>query len=458
VAIAASAVEHLETSWQKWFPVLIVTTWVLTPEVRRLIDWQIGFNSLSIITLLPIIVLLPAAGIFVRRQRLRIPRDFGIVVALWSVGFLYAFLVAWLSGGIFGGTFELMLFCAPLLLALWLTSKDPLAARRAFDRFAGAALWLGVTTSVYGIYQFIAPPPWDVAWADNSGLGSIGQPVPFGLRIFGTMNSPGVLSDFLAMVILLTLHRLERKTMWLLAPLLLCTVALALTFGRTGWLELAVGFVVYIILSPRRATALMTVLVVSLLTFGLATNLSLITGDPTSNSAVTSRLLTFNDIGEDDSAMDRQRQSSIALRQAMAEPLGQGLGTEGTATKLSSSASTTVLDNGDLTRLLEMGDFGFLLYILSLVGGLTISLARLPAAYAVRHTDSAAAPLIATAIGIQVALLGADLSGDHHSALMAVVFWLVIGLMSTMPRERPRGELALSSLSRDRHLGGPAPA
>jgi hypothetical protein len=436
--------QSLDTPWQKWFPTVVVAVWVLTPEVRRLIDWQLGFNSLNVISLIPIAVLLPAGAIILARKRLHLSRDFGIVVILWSVGFLYAFLVACLSGGVFGGTYELMLFCAPLLIGLWLTTMDSAAARRVFDRFARAALWLGLVTSVYGIFQFIAPPPWDVVWVDNSGLVSIGQPVPFGLRIFGTMNSPGVLSDFLAMSILLTLYRLKRNTGWLLVPMFLSTTGLALTFGRTGWLELAVGCAVYVALSPKRAAALATIVGAFLLTLGLAANLSAITGDSTSNNAVISRISTFGDITEDDSALDRQRQSSIALRQAASEPLGQGLGTEGTATKLSASGSTTVLDNGYLTRLLEMGDFGFALYIASLLGGLVISFARLPAAYAARERDSAAAPLIATAIAIQVALLGADLSGDHHSALMAVVFWLVLGLVSTMPRERAASELGFN--------------
>ncbi len=427
-----------DTLWQRWFPWVLVSLWVLTPEARRLIDWQIGFNSLSILSLIPILSMLPLVGIFFGSKRITLPRDFAAIVVLWVGGFAYALLVAFLSGGLLGALYDATLFCVPVMVGLWLTTMDAGAARRVFDRFAWAALVLGTITSVYGVLQFIAPPPWDVAWVYNSELGSIGQPVPFGLRIFATLNSPGVLSDFLAMTILLTLHRMRSTTIWLIAPLFCCTLALALTFGRTGWLELAVGFVVYSVLSPRRAPALATVGAAAVLTLLLGANLSLITGDASSNAQLQNRLSTFNNIQNDESANDREQQTSVAMRQALAEPLGQGLGTIGTATKLSSAGSTTVLDNGYLMRFLEMGVFGFSLYIAALVGALICSLARLPSVYARRDTDPLAAPLLATSIAIQVALIGADLSGDHHSALLAIVFWLVLGLTSTIRKDAVR--------------------
>jgi putative inorganic carbon (HCO3(-)) transporter len=445
---------HTEPRWQRWYPGMLLTLWVLIPELRRLVDWQVGFNSLPVINLIPIIALVPLFFIFPRRKNMTFSRDFMLVTCLWLVAFGYSLLVAFLSGGLLSAVYAFALFCLPLLVGMWLGVVRPAVSRRIFARFVSAAIVLGALTSAYGIFQFVAPPAWDVAWVINSGLGSIGQPYPFCLRIFGTMNSPGVLGDFLAVVIVLTVHRLRGRSLWLIVPLLICTAALTLTFDRTAWLETALGLVVYIVLSPRRLPAVGSIGVTVLLTLGLALNLSLITGDPTSNTQLLSRLGTLNDLQNDSSAADREQETSTALREALSEPLGQGLGTVGTATKLSAAGSTTVLDNGYLMRFLEMGVFGVLCFLAAVIGGCVLAFNRLRAAYAAR--DETAAAFIATSLAIQVAFIGAELSGDHHSALMGIVFWLVIGFASTQARE-PRS-VTFESLGREPIRSRPAQA
>jgi hypothetical protein len=129
-----------DTLWQRWFPWVLVSLWVLTPEARRLIDWQIGFNSLSILSLIPILSMLPLVGIFFGSKRITLPRDFAAIVVLWVGGFAYALLVAFLSGGLLGALYDATLFCVPVMVGLWLTTMDAGAARRVFDRFAWAAL------------------------------------------------------------------------------------------------------------------------------------------------------------------------------------------------------------------------------------------------------------------------------------------------------------------------------
>ena len=46
---------------------------------------------------------------------------------------------------------------------------------------------------LYGMYQFVSPPLWDINWMQRSGMTTIGRPVPFEVRVFGTMHSPGIL-------------------------------------------------------------------------------------------------------------------------------------------------------------------------------------------------------------------------------------------------------------------------
>jgi hypothetical protein len=80
-----------------------------------------------------------------------------------------------------------------------------------------------------------------------------------------------------------------------------------------------------------------------------------------------------------------------------------------------------------------MGVFGALLYFAALVVGLVSTVTRLAAVY--RSRNEAAAAVAATCVAVQVALIGAELSGDHHSSLMGILFWLVVGVSSTL-RER----------------------
>ena len=45
--------------------------------------------------------------------------------------------------------------------------------------------------ALYGVYQFVRIPAWDAAWMINADLKSIGSPMPYLVRVFGTLNTPG---------------------------------------------------------------------------------------------------------------------------------------------------------------------------------------------------------------------------------------------------------------------------
>ena len=62
-------------------------------------------------------------------------------------------------------------------------------------------------TGLYGMYQFVSPPLWDINWMQRSGMTTIGRPVPFEVRVFGTMHSPGILASFLVIPLVLWLAR-----------------------------------------------------------------------------------------------------------------------------------------------------------------------------------------------------------------------------------------------------------
>ena len=429
----------VDTLFERWYPGLLLSLWVLVPEVRRLVDWQVGFNRLPVIQLIPIVALLPLAAVVARTARQRVSYGFKIAAWLWVAGFGYALLLGCLAGRLFGAVYECSLFILPLLIGVWLATMAPARARRIFERFVDAALWLAVITSLYGIYQYIAPPPWDAYWMVNSGLASIGNPYPFEVRVFSTLNAPLPFADFIAITILLALHRLRLKNIWLIVPLLVCIAALILSLVRTAWLEVAVGVIVFVCLSPRRAVVAGTTVFALVLTFFVATNLALITGNPQVANEVQDRLATFNDLQNDASADSRVNGSATTLHQSLEEPLGTGLGYSAGAklagARTVTAASTYGADNGFLERFLEMGVFGFALYLASIGASFVLSFTGLRRSLAAG--DDASATLFATFISIQVGLMGANSSADALLSLMAIFYWMVAGLSSTLTSELP---------------------
>src|SRR5450631_1217189 len=135
-------------AWLRLYPPFLLALWVFMPEVRRLVDWQVGYNSLPIVNLIPIVALIPLLPVCLAARRVRRATDFSIAVALWACAFGYALLVGCLSGALFGALYELTLYGLPALAGIWLAAVNRPAALRLFGRIAGWSLWLAVATSL----------------------------------------------------------------------------------------------------------------------------------------------------------------------------------------------------------------------------------------------------------------------------------------------------------------------
>jgi putative inorganic carbon (HCO3(-)) transporter len=429
-----------------WWIALDMLLWVGVPEVRRLLDWDHGFNSLPIMNLLPLLFLLPLAVLVLLDGSLaRLRGSLRLLVYLWLASFGYALVVGVLGGSLLGAVYQFAQFVLPLGLGVLLATRagSPLPV---FVHLSRVTLWLGVATSFYAIYQYVSPPPWDVYWVNNSGLVTIGTPEPFGLRAFGTLNSPVTLADYLTISVLLTLPRLRISRWPLLVALVPCTVALALTFVRASWIALIVGFVVYAIFSPRRGPALAAVASVAAAVFGIFASSPALYGSSILTQQVQTRLQTFGDLEHDASAQDRQSEASVAFREARMDPFGQGLGALGTATKLGNNEAATTIDNGYLERLLEMGIIGFAGYISVTVIALAATLKLLTSG----ALDGETAAVVAGSLALQIALATLDLSSDHHAGLMGVAFWCCVAIVlqlcpsaEAVRSARPLGRVAI---------------
>lgn len=433
----------------RWYFPFALALWSLAPGLRRLVDWQFGHGSTSVIIALPLIALLPLIVPVVRNASSpKLSLAFKALSYFWLFGFLYALVVAFASGGKLGALYQFINFVFPLVCGLWLLTR-PTPRDESFEQLTTTFLWLGGILGVYGIYQFVAPPPWDVAWVNNTNINSIGVAQPYGLRVFSTLNSPGTASFFFTFAVLLNLHKLSLRRPLVLLPVACSIAALALTNVRSAWLALAVGAVVYLVLSPKRGPALGALAVLSLVTIIAGLNASTLLGSQDVTSQLLTRLNSFSDVDSDDSLNDRKRESAAALQEGLSEPLGQGLGTVGTATKLSDSGSSSdqlTLDNGYLSRFVEMGIAGLIGYLFTLGAGLLLAARALARAASLK--DAAWQQIAVTALAVQLALVGLDLSGDAHSAMSGVVFWVLLALTLRTDADDPSGAVAASRTQR----------
>ncbi|MBC5798678.1 MAG: O-antigen ligase family protein [Candidatus Eremiobacteraeota bacterium] len=412
---------------------IIVAAWAFVPEVRRVADWIAGTGSFQVINLIPLILMLPLFWQALKRRRYGGHMNF--VLGAWAISFGYALFVALSSGNLFPAFYDLALFCIPTLAGLWVINAS-LRRHELFEVLTTASLTIATIVSLYGLYQYARPTPWDVAWVHNSDLTSIGVAAPFQLRIFATLNSPGTLAAFLVFAILTPLHRVTTRR-WLMLPLLLCTFALGFSLVRTSYLAVALGTIVYCVFCTQRRQLIGVGSVFAVIVLLVGIGLPFIYGSESgATNLLTSRLSTLGDVQNDPSAIARANETKNAFNQAIEEPLGQGLGTVGTSTKLSTSGRSTVLDNGYLSRWLELGSVGFAAYLVALVAALLFSVHRWVQAR--RFGDPAEQiDLIATAIAVQVALMGAELGEDAHLAVLGVYFWLMVGLALKGAARRP---------------------
>jgi len=428
----------------RWYATLVLATWVLAPEVRRIVDWQSSFHALSIFSVLPLLSLMPAVFVLPSAWS-RIGTAYRQVSWLWFIAFGYAFIVAFVSGSAFSALYDLAQFLVPFFLGIILAASADEDIQVVYERNVNSILWLAAITSVYGIFQYISPPPWDVYWAQQANVES-GQGITasFNFRIFGTLNSTGPLSNFLNFAILLNVPRLRLSRWWVGILLVPSVIALVLTEVRAEWLALALGIVVFSLLSPKRGSVLVTLGgVVAIFIVAGSVLLSVVNSEGASATVynLSRRISTFGAISSDASAISRQDQTNVAVKEGMTEPLGQGLGASGNSTKLAGGTGAGI-DNGFASRFYEMGVIGFIVYEIALLVGMFTTF-RMYRRY-IRGQNVWAANFMAVAVAGQVVLFISEIDADHHSALTALFFWFTLFIASgfTAPsggRAQPMG-------------------
>jgi putative inorganic carbon (HCO3(-)) transporter len=407
----------MSAMWRYFYATL--TMFIVAPELRRVQDLLIGFSSAQILSVVPYLMLIPFFYAVIANGRLRrLPRWLGIVSFLWVSGFAYGMYIAVLNNNAASGLYTFMEFVSPLPLGLWLATEE-LPPGVAAERFTSFLFRLTTIISIYGVIQWIFVPPWDAVWINQlitQGMLSVGTAHPFELRVFSTLNAPGIFGNFIALVAILALPRLTLKRPWFVAEFAIWMLAFALSLVRTGWIMFAIGALVYCVMTRRFKVIAIMLSIGMLITIGLS---SLDPSNPLV-SVLANRFATLTDIKNDVSYNARSDLYAQLLPTVVQTPIGVGLGTFGTASKISNSGA--MIDSGIIARFLEMGWGGASMFFaaLFLCSNHTFDQFILSE----NHHQYRKRDNFAVLLAMQVAMIFLDFSGESYLGLLGLMFWI----------------------------------
>jgi hypothetical protein len=332
----------------------------LTPEVRRFADFFNGtFNPTSIIMATPMIASgIAGLSLVLNYKSLGQRRALPLVMMLMALAYGYA--IGIVQFGIMPATFTLLSWVQPIFIA-WQIMLNwriyPTYRRVLFKTFVWGTLLMGL----YGIYQYVAPPPWVVFWMVQSGMDtSSGSPVPFGLRICSTMNSTGPFSVTIMVGLLISLAAPGKTKIFAGVAGI---PALLFTAVRTSWGGLVIGLIYP--LAMLDAKSRMKLIMAAVCFMGLCSPMLLFdqVTDP-----IVKRMATIGDLKNDNSFQARSGFYTGFSTFAEQSFAGHGLGSTGLGAKLASDPSQILMtvDSGVVEIVWVLGWPGSLLYFTAL--------------------------------------------------------------------------------------------
>jgi hypothetical protein len=321
---------------------------MLTPLVRRLVDYRAGWIPATAVLLAPFLATGVTAMPLLSRWKDYLDRRFAPFLLVISAT-VYGLGVGFLQHNrAFSISFGLLNLMVPLCFAMYLTNNEAefgeiyLAVESTFVRCL-------VLTSFYGIYQFFRITPWDALWMENAGLYSIGFPAPMQVRVFSTLHSPQTFASFLVVGILFAVQSRSRLRYVAIPAGML---ALALTLARTAWLGLAVALVYLLFLSTRRQRLVLAIIAASCLAlFALAFQV------PEVGDLIQKRVASMTD-SQDASLSGRTSGYGGTFQTMLSAPFGQGVGFSESDPD-SPAQKGTALGAGDSSIVAILFNFGF---------------------------------------------------------------------------------------------------
>jgi hypothetical protein len=392
--------------------------WLFSPEVRRLVDFQTHFHTVSPVMLSPLLVTIFALIAVLRRPRILIHRSI-LPFSLVALVTLLAFVVGVLNNGFLPSAYQWGSWLEPLFFGIFLIADTNLAQenRRAF---LGAAMIGLMIVAGYGIYQFFNLPPWDAAWINNAKLTSEGSAFAEQLRTFGPLNDSGA---FAAVLTASLVFMFVSKGPLRIVAGALGFPALALSQERAWWGAWAIAtvFIAWGIGGKARLRIIFIGAIVA------AIAVPIISVGPIA-TLLTKRFATVSNVQNDQSAQAREALYESFIFTALAQPIGNGFGALGVAAKLNNGQNVD-FDSGLLELPFTFGWVGGMIFLWSIV---QISF-RILANY-LQEKD----PVAIAASGLFFAMLAVLLFGQIFQGPAGLITWTAAALALGGPVARQR--------------------
>jgi O-Antigen ligase len=344
--------------------------------------------------------------------RRRLPESGGVVFAL-AAGAAAVAVPFGVMASPTAAVMALLNWGVPLAFGWYVAvSAPPEEVERAVSRVLRT---VPIVVGAYGVWQFLAPQPWDAEWMRQSEMTTIGRPEPFEVRVFSTMHSPGVLGFFLIVPLVLWL---ARPTVPGLPAACLAGVTLVLSQVRTAWLGLAVSTAFVLLIVPARVRirmlALGAVAILCITPFLVSPDVA---------ELASARFATLAEPDDDASALSRLEGHLLAFDFVATHPLGVGLG--GSEPRIEQVISLN--DSVIVSTLVQFGVLGALAYGLSLVLSGLLLWRYYTTAPSLEGAGLACAGLgLLATVGLGVATAGPP----------GVLFWLITGVAAARERSR----------------------
>lgn len=272
----------------------VLVLFAFAPFVRRIVDLSAGFDQAGLMLVGPLLAILAPAP--QAANILTSSRSAAAIVPILVVGgcVVYAAALSMLQADWMNAASGALKWVAPLVYAAALIDRADRG--EMVDAATSAFTMILPIIGIYGIVQYVQPPAWDVYWMQFASILSAGQPVPYGVRTFSTMNGPASFATFTAIGLLFVcFSRLNRVSLLLVCP---AAFALLLSLYRTAWISLAVGILFCMLFSPtrRRAGIILIGIVAVVVLAAMLTPFGDVIGD---------RIATLGEGAQDGSAQER---------------------------------------------------------------------------------------------------------------------------------------------------------
>jgi len=381
------------------------------PFVRRVVDLRVGYDQLGLMLIGPLLaILVPSVHLPRQLESYRV-REY----LIWPLGIVgacvvYAGMLSMGQGDWTNAASGMLKWLAPLLYAALLLVS---AEREDMIKAATSAFAVILPlTGVYALYQYVDPSDWDIYWMQFAPIPSVGLPVPYGVRVFGTMNAPAAFATFTATGLFLI--GLSRRP-WAALFAIPAALGLLLSLYRTAWISLALSILFCLLFAGTRRRA-------GMILVGIALAVLLAVLFTPFGDIVVDRLSTLSEGTQDGSAQERLAEFVTLWNLPDSSLFGSGF----TITDVG-AAGAMPIDGMIIACWLSMG---------IMVGGfcLTALLWAIGNALRVAWTDPAPEAVVigALALGALSQIPLANITSGENGFL----FWTFVVLLT--PKLRPR--------------------